>query len=289
MGLESDTRLMCVFIPSENIVNIIRRFVIHPINDKQVHNQLPSFQNFLDGLARENSTDYNNHTERDGEDILLRSMSEISVKAYAAQLKPPPNYRGISDGPPLQTSFESACQHPKWSGAIDRVQRTPTKKHLEINQTKQLHETVPFKWTFRAKELDQDGTSFLNKDRSVPCGDKQHEYIDYEPDKMYGPLDTNETIRMMLSLTAGEDLNTEGVDVDNAYLYAKLDIPTIMTQPTNRSSIIEKPGMVCLLLMSLYGTRQAGHIWGSVIHNDLLKSGFKVSTFDRRLYFFRRG
>ena len=47
-------------------------------------------------------------------------MSAISFEAYASQLKPHSSYLGISDGPPLPTSFKNACKHAKWSEAIDR-------------------------------------------------------------------------------------------------------------------------------------------------------------------------
>lgn len=102
------------------------------------------------------------------------------------------NYNGISDGPPLPTSFESACQHPKWSEAIDReynaLIRRNTWKH--IKRTADMN-TEPFKLTFRGKKLDGNGTSFLYKAICVLHDDKQHEYIDYEPDQLYAPVATH--------------------------------------------------------------------------------------------------
>lgn len=62
-----------------------------------------------------------------------------------------------------------------------------------------------------------------------------------------------------------------------------------MKQSTDSSGIVARSGMDFPLLMSLYGTLQAGRILESVIHNNLLKWGLKVSNFDPRLYFFRRG
>lgn len=37
--------------------------------------------------------------------------------------------------------------------------------------------------------------------------------------------------------------------------------------------------------MSLYGKKQARHIWGSFFHNHLMKWGFKLSLYDPFLYF----
>lgn len=148
---------------------------------------------------------------------------------------------------------------------------------------------VPSKWTFCEKQLCLDGISFLYKDRCVLRSDKQQEYINYASDHIYEPVATHEVITMMLCLTAAEDLDMEGPYVDNTYLYVKFDIQIIMENQRKSIHIFKRPCMVFLLLMSLYGTRQEGRIWGCVIHSDLLKLGFKVSRFDSILYFFRRG
>lgn len=66
----------------------------------------------------------------------------------------------------------------------------------------------------------------------------------------------------------------EGVDVNNAYLYNPIDTPIIMEQPTDSTQKLAEPDFYCLFHMSLYGARQAGMVWGSVIHNDLKFVGF---------------
>ncbi len=69
--------------------------------------------------------------------------------------------------------------------------------------------------------------------------------------------------------------------------YGKLDIPVYMHQPTDSSQCEARPGMVCRLEKSIYGLKQAGNIWGSVMHSTLIQWGFRTSNFDPRLYMYK--
>ena len=62
-----------------------------------------------------------------------------------------------------------------------------------------------------------------------------------------------------------------------------------MMQSTKSTGIPERPGMVCRLLRSLYGLRQAGEIWGPLLCQTLLPWGFKVSNVDKRMFFLVAG
>ena len=69
---------------------------------------------------------------------------------------------------------------------------------------------VPFKWTFRAKQLDNDGRDFLYKARYVLRGDKQEAYVDFDPDNLYAPVATHESLRALLSYAASKHDIVEG-------------------------------------------------------------------------------
>ena len=62
-----------------------------------------------------------------------------------------------------------------------------------------------------------------------------------------------------------------------------------MEQPTDSSQQLAKPGYVCELIRSLYGTRQAGEIWSSHLDKTLKQWGFKVPSIDNRVYFLLQG
>lgn len=208
---------------------------------------------------------------------------------------------GTSDGPPLPTSFEAACADTKWAAAIDReyeaLIRRGTWEYLK-------HTTdmcpAPYKWTFRANQIDDSGTNFLHKARCVISGDIQEPYQDFDPDNIYTPVATHETLRIFFAYVAAKNLFLEGAEAKNAYLHSKLDIHILVQQSTNSSGVLAEKdtvllrssnqaeaGSVSLLRRSLYGARKAGIIWGSFIAYELKTWGLSVSKCDPRLYFLR--
>ena len=148
---------------------------------------------------------------------------------------------------------------------------------------------VPFKWSFRAKQIAAEIKEFLYKARCNLRGDMQEEHTDFDPEDLYAPVAAHESIRMLYAISAAFNLILEGGDVNNAYLYGFLDTPIYMKQPTDSTGRERYPGMVCLLLKSIYGARQAGKIWGTVLHQALLEYGFVTSSVESRVYFLRQG
>lgn len=142
---------------------------------------------------------------------------------------------------------------------------------------------VPFTWVFRLKKLNTEDTKFLEKARCCVRGDFQAPEVDFDPTAIYAPVASHESIRLILAISAAEDLIVEGGDVDNAYLYGSLDVPIYMEQPSDSSGIVENPELVCKLLKSMYGLRQAGHIWGSLLVRTLKEWGFTESSIDDRV------
>ncbi len=94
---------------------------------------------------------------------------------------------------------------------------------------------------------------------------------------------------MLLAIAAAQNLLLEGADICNAYLYGDWDIPILMEQPTDSTKRHAMPEHVCKLNKSLYGTKQAGEIWGSLLGNSLKNLGFANSTYDDRIYLYNDG
>lgn len=91
-------------------------------------------------------------------------------------------------------------------------------------------------------------------------------------------------MRALLDFAAQEGFLIEGGDVSHAYLHGNIDVPIIMEQPTDSSGTQRYPGKVCLLKKSMYGLRQAGVIWGSILVDALLTWGFQKSNIDHRVF-----
>ena len=92
---------------------------------------------------------------------------------------------------------------------------------------------VPFTWQFKLKPLDEIEKELSEKIRCCLSGDKQVEYVDFNPEILYTPVAFHIGIRMLLSVAAAENDNVEGGDVGNAYLYGDIDIDIIKELPTN--------------------------------------------------------
>jgi hypothetical protein len=74
------------------------------------------------------------------------------------------------------------------------------------------------------------------------------------------------------------------MDVITAYLLGKLDEEIYMMQPEGFVRMGMKMSMVCRLLRSLYGLKQAARVWNQKIHAFLVKIGFVRSSADPCLY-----
>ena len=144
---------------------------------------------------------------------------------------------------------------------------------------------VPYTWVFKLKTLDAAGTKFLEKSRCCICGNRQTPELDFDPHTVYAPVASHEAVRILLAVAASNDLIVEGGDISNAYLYGDIDVTIYMEQPTDSSCQLEFPGMVCKLLKSIYGLKQAGHIWGSLLMQSLRQWGFEASAMDPRVLF----
>ena len=85
---------------------------------------------------------------------------------------------------------------------------------------------VPFKWSFMAKQLDQEFLDFLLKARCNLRGDKQKHFEYFDPDELYASVAAHESIRILITIAAS--LILEGVDFINAYLNGLIDVTIIM-------------------------------------------------------------
>ena len=299
VGMESDTRLIRAYIPSTQRIRILRRADFHPISDSI----LPSVTSLLDGISRQRAIESGTPAEPDLEEALQATVANLDLfnqlkhvsgtfsasASVLSVMKPHKNYMGISDGPALPRSFEEACRIPHWAESIDREYnahiRNKTWTYVKITPDMK---PVPFKWAFRAKSINAARMKYLYKARCNLRGDLQEEGIDFDPDALYAPVAGHETLLLLFNYAAAENLDVEGCDGDNAYINGFIDIPIVMAQPTNSSMQLSMPGHACLLVKSLYGARQAGRIWGNLLHEKLTNWGFQPSTVDPRLYFFRQ-
>ena len=252
VGMASDLVLIKVFIWHTTTILFVRR------SDFRVQNKstLLGIEVLLDGiakqLAREQEEEKANEQEAHLDNAFL-SAHRLLPQCLAS--------KKTKFDPHLQRDSNEACQYPRWRIAIDREYNALIKRgtwsHLKLEPGLN---PVPFTWVFKRKILDTEGKKFMEKALCCVRGDCQLAYVDYDPENIYEPVTSQDSIRMLIALPASQDVSLEGADVSNAYLYGDLDISIIMEQPTDSTQVPAMPGYACKLTKSIYGAKQAGEI-----------------------------
>jgi hypothetical protein len=155
----------------------------------------------------------------------------------------------------IQEEYDSLLKNGAW-------------KLVDLPPNKNL---VTCTWAFKAKH-DANGNITRFKARLVARGFSQAYGIDYFD--TFAPVAKLTTYRVIFGLAAMEQWEIHGMDVITAYLLGKLDEEIYMMQPER----FVNGNAVCRLLRSLYGLKQAAHVWNLKIH-----------AFQNRLHQIQRG
>jgi len=107
-----------------------------------------------------------------------------------------------------------------------------------------------------------------HKVRLVVKGYSQVEGIDFA--ESFAPVVRYETIRLLLSTTACQNLNIIQLDISTAFLNSKLDEEVFMEQPEGYK--IGKD-LVCKLEKGIYGLKQAPRAWNKTLNGRLEEMG----------------
>ena len=93
------------------------------------------------------------------------------------------------------------------------------------------------------------------------------------------------SVRIIMQKAAQEGLILHQMDVKTAYLHAPIDCELYLEQPEGfekRSASGEK--LVCKLQKSIYGLKQSGRNWNTLLHNCLCQYGFKQNPAEHCVY-----
>lgn len=116
---------------------------------------------------------------------------------------------------------------------------------------------VSSKWVFKIKRRT-DGTVERFKSRLVARGYTQKAGIDFH--ETFSPVARLDSIRLILSTAAKEDLELFHFDVATAFLNGILEEEIYMTQP---EGFEKNKKLVCRLNKSIYGLKQASRAWNT--------------------------
>jgi len=176
---------------------------------------------------------------------------------------------GDDDNQPTFEQAKRSLEWPEWEHAIQAELAQLRQKGTWKLMEKPMN-TVPIskKWVL-TKKHDKEGNVIKYKARLVACGFTQRPGLDY--DETFSPVVHFETIRALLAMVAGKKLKVRQLDVKGAYLNGILTQPIYMEQPI---SFEDGSRLVCLLIKSIYGLKQAGRVWNIEFDQVIRHLGF---------------
>jgi transposase InsO family protein len=207
------------------------------------------------------------------EHALLKSAVAYGVAALEEQT--PQTYRQAMASPDAA----------KWKAALEKEMQSCVEQKvwtlLPRSSLPKGANVLPCKEVFKIK-VDEQGRVVQHKARFTPKGFRQKHGVDFF--ETYARTGQYKTLRVFLSLMAKWDHELAQFDVPTAFLNAPVEEDIYMELPEG----FEQPGMVCKLLKSLYGLRQAPRNWDRLIHAFIMRElGFKATVSDPSLYFKR--
>ena len=134
------------------------------------------------------------------------------------------------------------------------------------------------KWVFKVK-YNPNGSIKRYKARLVAQGFSQVHGIDYT--KTFAPTIRHELLRIFLAIAATLGMILIQMDVIEAYLESALgqnEQPIYMRIP--QRCLAGREGLVCKILKSLYGLKQAERLWNKTITKFFRKIGFIPTNAD---------
>jgi len=139
---------------------------------------------------------------------------------------------------------------------------------------------IKSKFAFR-RSVRPDGTLKF-RCRLVACGYAQIPGKDY--DENYSPTAKYKSLCMILHIAAVLDWHIAGIDVENAFVEAKIDKEIHMYLP--KDVFLKDSGrrVKVRLNKSLYGLKQAGDLWNKLVNKQFIDMGFRRLAHDQCVY-----
>ena len=174
---------------------------------------------------------------------------------------------------------------PKWKAAmqeeLDSLDQHGT--YERVNELPIGRKAVGYKWVFKLK-LNPDNSIARYKARLVAKGYSQVPGQDFT--ETTSPVARLASYRALLSLAEKLNLEAHHLDIETTFLNGTLDEEIYMKAPDGFNT--EKNG-IWKLRKSLYGLKQASHVWNKLLDGTLKKLGFNRCGKDTCVYLFQSG
>jgi len=178
----------------------------------------------------------------------------------------------VGDVPVSYKQAISSANSHEWKIAMGEEMES-----LQLNNTFELvpppkdHNVVGGRWVYAIKQGSNNEKKF--KARFVAKGYSQMEGIDYV--ETFSPTARITSIRMLMQFAAAEGLIVDQMDVKTAYLNADIDCTVYVEQPEGYCKTDTNGNkLVCRLNKYLYGLKQSGRNWNTLLHSCLISEKF---------------
>ena len=136
------------------------------------------------------------------------------------------------------------------------------------------------KWIFKTKR-DSKGDVERYKVCLVAKGFTQKEGIDFKESS--SPVSTKDSFRTIIAFFVYFDLELHHMDVKIVFLNESIDETIYIVQPKN-FMFGDPKKMVCKLMRSIYGLKQASRQWYYKFHQVIVSFGFEINMVDECIY-----
>ena len=204
--------------------------------------------------------------------LFVTAMEGFAAQAMSTVKKKEYNIRNVDYSEPQ--TYKQAVDGPEshhWKSAIaeevEALQSNNTWKLVPITSLPLSAYILGGRYVFK-KKIGPNGEISRYKARWVAKGYAQRPGVDFLETR--ANVTRPQTWRILFAMACYYDWHIEAMDVTTAFLYGDIDVELYMEQPPGHAI----DGMICLLLKTLYGLKQSGNIWSSVLTKFLISIGF---------------
>jgi hypothetical protein len=201
----------------------------------------------------------------------LALVSHVRVDGHDDEWRTPTTYQEAMDSDDAEL----------WREAMDKEMASLSSSNVwKLAELPAGRKAVGCKWVFKIKRK-ADGSVDKYKARLVAQGFSQVEGFDYQ--ETFSPVVKMTTLRTLVAVSAARGYGLYQSDVTTAFLHSNVEEEIYMKQPPGYIVDNER-ALVCLLLKSLYGLKQAGRNWNKLLTEFMLNSGLRQSNADPCLF-----
>lgn len=173
--------------------------------------------------------------------------------------------------------------------AMAEIESHEVNQHWKVVPISEIPTNVPILdsvWSMKRKRKLRTNEIYKWKARLNIHGGQQEYGINYW--ETYAPVVTWAAIRMLLTLTLIYGWYTRQIDFVLAYPQADVECELYMKIPKGFTIQCGDQNTHALkLIKNLYGQKQAGRVWNQHLHSQLIKMGWKQSTADDCVYYWK--